>query len=527
MDTGTLIGARYRLDRRLAAGGMGVVWVAHDELLGRPVALKVLHQSVADEDRRRRFRAEARAAARLSHPGVVAVYDYGEDADVTYLAMELVDGESLHEVLRRRGSLSPDETMQIVAQAASALADAHAHGLVHRDIKPANLLVAPNGTVKVTDFGIARAVDMTTATLDGSVLGTVAYMSPEQIRGERVGAASDVYSLGVVAYEALAGVRPFPAEESITVALSHLHDPVPPLPGGIPVPVAALVQSMLGKEPEVRPPAGRVAGQAGRLAVDPGPIGPATMPQPPVLAASMAVGMPSTQPAERFPTAGRFPAAGRPADPAAAVGESTDLTVPGSVAPDPTVAATTRPAPLRTLGAALGAAALSAKLPGSPRNRAGRAGVRTPWGRSSRQRPSASVVSGVVLAALALGLVLAAVLPGSGSPGKALAATRRVATGSGPVTDPRVRTRAPSPTTTTTTTTSPPSTAPVVVTTDTQTPPRRRHHDGTDQGGPGQSGPGPGGPVGHGGQQHGDPGDGGGPGPGGPGGGGAGALGSH
>ncbi len=468
VDTGHLIGARYRLDRRLAAGGMGVVWVAHDELLGRPVALKLLNPALADEERRRRFRAEARAAARLSHRGVVAVYDYGEEADVTFLAMELVDGESLHEVLRRRAPLAPEEVMAMVAQAAAALADAHDHGLVHRDVKPANLLVGPNGTVKVTDFGIARAADMTTATLEGSVLGTVAYMSPEQIRGERVGAASDVYSLGVVAYEALAGARPFPAQESIAVALSHLHDPVPALAGSVPGPVQELVASMLRKDPAARPSAARVAEQAGRLAVD-WRVAPA--------------GGPDTVPLSPLPTA---PLAGPSA------------TAPLTGAPlAPVAAEATRPAPLRTLGAALGAAALATKA------------------RAARRRPSASVISAVVVGALAVGLLLAAALPGAG-PGKALAATHRATKGSVPVTAPHAH---GSTTTSSSTASTTSTTVPVVATTDTHTPPGHAYgrSDGTtDQAGPGQGPPGP--P---------EPGPGpGGPGPGGPGSGGPGPGGS-
>ena len=453
MDTGTLIGARYRLDRRLAAGGMGVVWVAHDELLGRPVALKLLNPDLADEERRRRFRAEARAAARLSHRGVVAIYDYGEEADVTFLAMELVDGESLHEVLRRRAPLAPEEVMAMVAQAAAALADAHDHGLVHRDVKPANLLVGPNDTVKVTDFGIARAVDMTTATLDGSVLGTVAYMSPEQIRGERVGAASDVYSLGVVAYEALAGARPFPAQESIAVALSHLHDPVPALADSVPAPVRELVASMLLKDPAARPSAAQVVHQAGRLAVD---------------WRSAPAGGPDTVALPPLPTG---PLAG-----------------PSATAPlagGPAAAETTRLAPLRTLGAALGAAALATKA------------------RAARRRPSASVISAVVVGALAVGLLLAAALPGPG-PGKALAASHRAAKGSVPVTAPHAHVGSSHGTTTTSSSTTS-TTVPVVASTDAHAPPGHAYgrSDGTtEKGGPGQGPPGPPGP---------------GPGPGGPG----------
>ncbi|HVC13880.1 MAG TPA: protein kinase [Acidimicrobiales bacterium] len=270
MQTKDVLGTRYRLDQRIAAGGMGDVWAARDELLGRRVALKLLHPNLAaDEGFRRRFRAEAKAAARLSHPGVVAVYDYGEDPDAPYLAMELVDGEPLSSLLRRRGRLGTTETMSLVAQTAEALAAAHAEGLVHRDVKPANLLLRPDGRVKVTDFGIVRAADTSTITRDGAVFGTVAYMSPEQVRGERATAASDLYSLGVVAYECLSGTRPYHGGESIAVALAHLHDPVPPLPADVGVGVRQLVLRMLHKDPSARPAtAAVVAATARRLAAD-------------------------------------------------------------------------------------------------------------------------------------------------------------------------------------------------------------------------------------------------------------------
>lgn len=254
VQTAQLVATRYRLEEHLASGGMGEVWSAVDQLLDRRVALKLLHPNLAADDAfRRRFRAEARAAARLSHPGVVSVFDYGEDEHVTYLAMELVDGEPLSEVLRRRGTLTPEETMNLLAQSADALAAAHARGLVHRDVKPGNLLLRTDGRVKVTDFGIVRATDTTTLTVDGAVLGTVAYMSPEQVRGGHITPASDIYSLGVVAYECMTGVRPYAASDSIAVALAHLHEPVPELPPFVPAGVRSLVTSMLQKDPPARP----------------------------------------------------------------------------------------------------------------------------------------------------------------------------------------------------------------------------------------------------------------------------------
>lgn len=260
-----LVAERYRLEAHLASGGMGEVWTALDQLLDRRVALKLLHPNLAVDDAfRRRFHAEAKAAARLSHPGVVAIYDYGEDDEVIYLAMELVEGEPLSQVLRRRGTLTLGETTDFLAQSADALAAAHARGFVHRDVKPGNLLVRTDGRVKVTDFGIARATDTTTITVDGTVLGTVAYMSPEQVRGGRVTPASDIYSLGVVAYECLVGTRPYAASDSIAVALAHLHDPVPELPPTVPEGVRALVTSMLQKSPATRPPSARSVARRAR-----------------------------------------------------------------------------------------------------------------------------------------------------------------------------------------------------------------------------------------------------------------------
>ncbi|MDA8311814.1 MAG: protein kinase [Actinomycetota bacterium] len=268
MQTKDLVGTRYRLDQRIASGGMGDVWAARDELLGRQIALKLLHPHLAAEQGfLQRFRAEAQAAARLSHPGIVAVYDYGEEPGTAYLAMELVDGDPLSAVIRQRGRLSAEEALHVVSQTAEALAAAHAEGLVHRDVKPANILLCPDGRVKVTDFGIVRAMDTPTVTKDGTVFGTVAYMSPEQVRGERVTAASDLYSLGVVAYECLSGSRPYHGGESIAVALAHLHDPVPPLPADVPAGVRRLVLGMLEKRPRARPAsAGAVAEAARRLA---------------------------------------------------------------------------------------------------------------------------------------------------------------------------------------------------------------------------------------------------------------------
>jgi serine/threonine-protein kinase len=262
--TDYLLAGRYRLTDRIAAGGMGEVWRGEDVLLNRAVAVKLLPTGRAgDESFLARFRAEARYAASLSHPGIARVYDYGESAEFggAYLIMELVKGEPLSAILARAGRLSPDATLDIIGQAARALDAAHQAGIIHRDIKPGNLLVAGGGTTKITDFGIATAVRAAQAshlTETGMVMGTAMYVSPEQATGAPVDASSDIYSLGVVAYECLAGHVPFTATEPLAIAYAHKHAPVPALPPDVPQPVADLVYDMLAKTPAGRPVSARV-----------------------------------------------------------------------------------------------------------------------------------------------------------------------------------------------------------------------------------------------------------------------------
>jgi eukaryotic-like serine/threonine-protein kinase len=256
--SGYVLDGRYRLVERIASGGMGEVWRGVDQILGRPVAVKLLSAAHAsDEQFRARFRAEARFAAALSHPGIARVFDYGEASPLggAYLVMELVNGEPLSAILERVGRLAPEVTLDIVAQAARALDAAHQAGIVHRDIKPGNLLIMADGTTKITDFGIAKAREAQAAqlTATGIVMGTALYVSPEQATGSTVTGASDIYSLGVVAYECLAGEPPFLAEQPLAIAIMHKHDPVPPLPGDVPRPVSDLVLAMLAKTPEGRP----------------------------------------------------------------------------------------------------------------------------------------------------------------------------------------------------------------------------------------------------------------------------------
>ncbi len=280
--TDHLLGGRYRLSGRIAVGGMGEVWRGTDELLARPVAVKLLSAAHAiDEAFRARFRAEARYAASLSHPGIAQVFDYGETSDDeagdsellpsggAYLVMELVPGEPLSAVITRHERLSPAATLGIVGQAADALAAAHEAGIVHRDIKPGNLLVTADGTTKITDFGIARALWASQAshlTQTGMVMGTASYVSPEQATGGTITSASDLYSLGVVAYECLTGRPPFTADTPVAIAVAHMHRPVPPLPPDVPAPVAELILAMLAKQPEDRPESAQwVANRARQL----------------------------------------------------------------------------------------------------------------------------------------------------------------------------------------------------------------------------------------------------------------------
>ena len=292
------LGNRYRLDERIAVGGMGEVWRAHDEVLGRDVAVKVLRRDLADDQEFvDRFRDEARHTASLSHPNIAAVHDYAESDGVSYLVMELVDGEPLSELLAREGALPVERTLDLLAQVALALQAAHDAGVIHRDIKPGNLLVRPDGTVKVTDFGIARAAEATAGrTQTGTVLGTAYYMPPESARGEQATAASDVYALGVVGYECLAGARPFTATNPVAVATAHLHDVPPPLPTHVPREVTRLVLSCLAKDPALRPsPASAVSERALALRAALAPTAPATLALPALDDTAGAVAAATTQ----------------------------------------------------------------------------------------------------------------------------------------------------------------------------------------------------------------------------------------
>ena len=331
LTPGLLLSDRYRLTHRIAVGGMGEVWAADDTRLARSVAVKILKSELtSDPEFVDRFRSEARITASLNHSGIAAVYDYGEVAsiaggprDTAFLVMELVIGEPLSSVLARTPRLSMSRTLDVLEQSGRALQVAHSRSLVHRDIKPGNILITPTGQVKITDFGIAKVAHQVPLTRGGMVMGTAQYLSPEQAAGKEAMPASDVYALGVVAYECLAGRRPFAADHPVAVAMQQVREPPPPLPPDVPPPVAGLVMQMLAKDPTRRfvdgaalaravgavrsgvslPPAGPLTGalapSAGATAVLRPPV--------PVAAARPMASAPTMAPAPMAPAPHPFP----------------------------------------------------------------------------------------------------------------------------------------------------------------------------------------------------------------------------
>ncbi|MGV9806582.1 serine/threonine-protein kinase, partial [Micromonospora chersina] len=267
LSPGVQLGNRYRLDERIASGGMGDVWRGTDQVLGRTVAVKSLLPALLDEPGfAERFRGEARTMATINHPGVVDVYDFGSDQQIAFLVMEYVEGDALSSTLSRVGRLTPARTMALLAQAADALHAAHEKGIVHRDVKPGNLLVRPNGTLVLTDFGIARSDLVGQLTAAGSVLGTASYISPEQATGAVATPASDVYALGVVAYQCLAGRRPFEGDNPLEIAMKHVRETPRPLPADIPPQVRAIVERALAKDPAARWPSASALASVARQA---------------------------------------------------------------------------------------------------------------------------------------------------------------------------------------------------------------------------------------------------------------------
>jgi eukaryotic-like serine/threonine-protein kinase len=255
---GEKVGGRYEIEELVGHGGMSSVYKAHDSLLERHVALKVLHEQYSDDDDFvERFKREARSVAQLQHPNIVTVIDRGEEDGRQYIVFEYVDGENLKERVVREGRLDIREALEIALEVARGLAFAHEQGLVHRDVKPQNVLLNGDGRAKVTDFGIARTLDVDGMTQTGTVLGTSNYIAPEQASGQPVDAHSDVYSLGAVLYELLTGDVPFPGENFVAVAMKHLHEPAPNLLDvrkDVPLRVAAAVDRALEKDPEQRFP---------------------------------------------------------------------------------------------------------------------------------------------------------------------------------------------------------------------------------------------------------------------------------
>jgi serine/threonine-protein kinase len=350
---GLLLSRRYRLRSRIAVGGMGEVWAADDVRLQRVVALKILRPELTgDPEFVDRFRTEARITASLNHPGIASVYDYGEVTGgagpylggTAYLVMELIAGESLSAVLARMRRLSPGRTLDVLDQTGRALQAAHSRSLVHRDIKPGNLLITPAGQVKVTDFGIAKVAHQAPVTRTGMVMGTAQYISPEQARGQEAVPASDVYSLGIVAYECLAGHLPFPNENSVAMALAHVRDAPRPLPSDVPPVVASLVMRMLAKDPAARyPDGGSLAREVAALR---GSAGPTAGSRPPSVA-----GTPPSRPVAR-PAGQVAHSSGRAAHASGQPARPSPQRIPASAprTPRPTRVQQVQPAPVPTGG---------------------------------------------------------------------------------------------------------------------------------------------------------------------------------
>ena len=253
---GQLIHRRYRLDARLAQGGMGEVWKGYDIQLCRPVAIMALRGDlgVTQEANLLLLRAEAHNSANLAHPNIAALFEYYEHDGIGFLVMEYVPSKSLADLFHEQnGPMEPTRLLPILIQTARGLFVAHSHGVIHRDVKPANIMVSDSGEVKITDFGVSYSTNQEQITQDGMVVGTAQYISPEQAQGQHATPQSDIYSLGIVAYEGLCGHRPFTGATPVDIAAAHVNNPVPPLPDSVDVQLREFVMSMLSKDPLDRP----------------------------------------------------------------------------------------------------------------------------------------------------------------------------------------------------------------------------------------------------------------------------------
>jgi len=311
---GDLLAGRYRLEEPLASGGMARVWRATDTVLGREVAVKVLHEHLRDDERfTARFRHEALSVARVSHPNIVAVYDTVNDDEVDAIVLELVDGITLRQHLDENGALAPDDVVEMGIDLARALLAAHRAGIVHRDIKPANVMIGFDGSVKITDFGIARADADTELTLEGSVMGTASYLAPEQLEGRPVDGRADLYSLGLLLFEACTGRTPFPGDDPTSRAMARLS--VEPLRArdvdpDVPPALDATIDALLRREPAERiPDAATLLGRLERIEADGGDEDPGIAPprRPPAGRRAPAAVVEDTapQPARRRPRRSR------------------------------------------------------------------------------------------------------------------------------------------------------------------------------------------------------------------------------
>lgn len=382
-EAGKALGNRYRLVRQIAVGGMGEVWVARDESLAREIAIKVLKQEfVGNPDFLNRFRTEARNSASLSHANIAQLYDYGEQDGSAYLVMELVSGEPMSDLLEREITVPLDRLLSILAQTSRALHAAHVGGVVHRDIKPGNILLEESGDVKITDFGVSLAANQIPMTAAGMVMGTAQYLSPEQAIGQAATGVSDVYALGIVAYEAIVGRRPFTGKTPVDIAIAHVNEAVPALPATTEPELAALIMKMLAKDPAARPRS--AAALAHTFEAMSKRLTPATPKSRPAAAQVPAPPQPKALPPE--PPRPASPSAGgnRRATPPSTTRPSANPPVPGRTRSQAR-AGSVRPVPASTP-----ASPRRDRLsPSGPRTRTGQSSAPVLPARSTRQAPPA------------------------------------------------------------------------------------------------------------------------------------------